>query len=72
MTRTMLPYPEMLVTARTGRDVPDLLRELYIERRHSQDEIALALGVTRGLVNKWLRTYGIRRADRSPVVIEAP
>ena len=64
-------YAAELVTERTGRHVPDLLRELYVERRHSQAEIAEALGVSRWHVNQWLREYGISRDDRRPVEIEA-
>ena len=44
-----------------------LLRELYVERRHSQQEIAQALGVHRMTVADWLREYGITRDDRPAV-----
>lgn len=63
-------YAEELVKERTGRQVPDLLRELYVEKRHSQQEIADALGVSRMAVNAWLQRYGISREDRAPVEIE--
>ena len=62
-------YAKELVRHRTGQEVPDLLRELYVERRHSQQEIAGALGVSRGAVAEWLREYGISRADREPVTL---
>lgn len=55
-----------LVRLRTGRTVPDLLRELYLERRYSDKAIADAIGVDRVTVNKWRAEYGIRRADRKP------
>lgn len=64
-------YAEALVTLRTGREVPDLLRELYIERRHTQQEIAGALGVSRMAVSAWLQKYGIRRDDRPAVEVHA-
>lgn len=60
-------YAAALVTERTGREVPDLLHELYVERRHSQREIAEALGISHSAVATWLRRYGISRADRPPV-----
>lgn len=64
-------YAAELVLERTGREVPDLLRELYVERRHSQQGIADALGVTRHQVYVWLGRYGISREDRPPLEIEA-
>lgn len=64
-------YAAELVRERTGRDVEPLLRELYIERRHSQQGIADALGVTRHQVYVWLGRYGISREDRPPLDIEA-
>lgn len=64
-------YAKELVRERTGREVPDLLRDLYVGRRHSQDEIAEALGISRVTVSQWLAEYGISRDDRAPVVIEA-
>jgi DNA-binding transcriptional regulator LsrR (DeoR family) len=64
-------YAEALVTERTGRPVPELLRELYVERRHTQQEIADALGVSRMAINAWLQKYRITREDRGPVEIPA-
>lgn len=60
-----------LVRLRTGKDVEPLLRDLYVTRRHTQEEIAGALGVSRDTVLRWLTEYGISRADRSPVVVDA-
>ena len=62
---------QTLVTIRTGREVPDLLRELYVGKRHSQQEIADALDVSRAQVQYWLQQFGISRDDRAPVEIEA-
>lgn len=67
-----------LVQVRTGRALPDLLRELYVDRRHSQQEIADGLtdvlrehdiAVARSTVNDWLREYGITRDDRPAVAL---
>lgn len=62
-------YAQMLVAERTGREVADLLRELYVDKRHTQEEIARALGVTRPTVAMWLREFGINRTDRSAVAL---
>ena len=62
-------HAKALVRERTGRDVADLLRELYVERRHDQGEIAEALGVHRLTVGLWLREYGITREDRPAVAL---
>jgi hypothetical protein len=67
VTRNGKSYAKETVRQRTGRDIPDLLRELYVDRRHSQQEIADALGLTRSLVKAWLFEYGISREDRPPV-----
>ena len=58
---------EQVVEGRTGRELPDLLRELYVEKRYTQQEIADAIGVHRITVLGWLRDFDITRDDR-PVV----
>lgn len=70
MARKRKDYAAELVRLRTGRDVPDLLRDLYIDRRHSQQEIADALGVSRAQVVYWMRDIGIGQDDRPPLEIE--
>lgn len=62
-------YAETLVRERTGREVDELLRELYVEKRHSQQEIASAFGVSRVLISQWLAKYGITRGDRSGIAL---
>lgn len=57
-------YAKELVKRSTGREVPELLRELYIDKRHTQHEIAEALDVSRDTVVRWLAEYGITRDDR--------
>ena len=70
MPRGNKSYAAELVTARTGREVPELLRELYVDKRHSQREIAEALGVSRRQVSTWLARHDIAREDRQPVALE--
>ena len=60
-------YSKQLVQERTGRELEPLLRELFIERRHSLKEIAAALGVNRETVRQWTVEYGISRDDRPPL-----
>ncbi len=69
MPRARKDYPAEAVRERTGRELPDLLRELYVDKRHSAQEIADALGLTRSLVAKRLRILGITRDDRSAVIL---
>jgi len=63
-------HAKELVRLRTGREVEELLRELYLQQRATHEEIAVQLGITRGTVALWLAEYGIRRADRAPVVLQ--
>ena len=68
MTRSK-SYAKEAVAARTGRDVGELLRDLYVTKRHSAQEIADALDVSRMTVVTWLREYGINRDDRPAVAL---
>ena len=54
----------------TGRDTAELLRDLYVVRRHSQVEIGEALGISRGAVQQWLDQFGISRDERAAVSLE--
>ncbi len=63
-------YPLELVQARTGRDPEELLRDLYVVKRHTLTEIGDALGVSRETVRGWLVDFGLSRDDRAPVDIE--
>lgn len=69
MSAVRKSYAKELVRRTTGREPEDLLRELYVERRHSQREIAQALGINRGLIHQWLVEYGISRDDRPAVAL---
>ena len=55
-------HAQELVTLRNGKPVDQVLRELYLEQRLSQQQIAVALGVSRMTVAMWLREYGIDRS----------
>lgn len=69
MTEDRKSHAKELVRRTTGREPEDVLRELYVDRRHSQDEIASALGIHRMTVGIWLREYGITRDDRPAVAL---
>jgi transposase len=44
-----------------------VVRELYVDKRHSDQEIADALGVNRVTVTKWRKRWDITRDQRPPV-----
>ena len=46
-----------------------VIRDLYLVQRHSDREIADALGVNRVTVTKWRRRWGITRDDRPAVTL---
>ena len=69
MTEDRKSHAKELVRRTTGREVEDVLRELYVVKRHSQEEIAGALGVHRMTISLWLREYGISRDDRQALEI---
>jgi phosphohistidine phosphatase SixA len=66
-------FAKTAVRAATGREVADVLRELYVDGRHSDREIAEWLAakheieVDRSLIQAWRREYGITRDDRAGV-----
>lgn len=62
-------HAQLRVQERTGRDLEELLRELYLERRHSQEEIARACDVNRMTIAAWLTEFGISREDRPAVAL---
>lgn len=60
------------VTGSTEGHIERVIRELYVEKRHSDQEIATALGVNRVTVTKWRRRWGIAREDRAAATVPAP
>jgi transposase len=58
-----------LVTLRTGREVEEVLRELFLERGYSDREIGIALDVSRTTVNKWRRQFGIKGPRPAPATL---
>ncbi len=62
-------YAKEMVRRVHGREPEDLLRKLYVDERHSQEEIAEALGLSAETVSRWLREYGITRDDRPAVAL---
>lgn len=62
-------HAQELVEARAKRPLEPLLRELYVDKRHSQEEIARALGVARTTISGWLREFAITRDDRTGIAI---
>jgi transcriptional regulator with XRE-family HTH domain len=55
---------QRMVQERTGRDIESHLRELYVARRLTDQEIASLLGISRVTVGEWRRQFGIDRTER--------
>lgn len=49
------------------RPIEELLRDLYVMRRHTDQEIADAWGVERATVQQWRTQFGVSREERPPV-----
>lgn len=62
-------YAQELVRLRTGRDPEELVRELYLQKRLTQLEIAKALEVSRSTLAAWMVDWGITRDDRPAVAL---
>jgi transposase len=59
---------EQVVSARNGgREVPDLIRELYVDEGLSQEDVAGRLGVHRATVVRWMAEFGIQTRDRRAI-----
>lgn len=56
-------HAQELVQLRTGRPVPDVLTDMYVKDGLSQEQVAVALGVTRLTIARWLREYGIEKPE---------
>lgn len=69
MERKRKDYAKEAVRARIGRDIPEALRDLYVDQRHTQEAIADAFGISRTLLRDWMAEYGITRDDRPAVAL---
>lgn len=47
-------HAQQLVEAREGRELPELLRDLFVSERMTKGEIAKRLGVGRDTVARWI------------------
>jgi DNA-binding XRE family transcriptional regulator len=56
-------HAQALVQLRTGRDLPELLEELYVGEGLTQEQVAARIGVTRLTAVRWLREFDIRRPE---------
>lgn len=63
---------QRLVELSTGRDLEELLTDLYVKQGRSDQEIAEALGgaVTRGAIQQWREQMGITRPPLEPLISE--
>lgn len=60
---------ELAGTSADAGHIERTIRELYVVKRHSDQEIADALGVNRVTVTKWRKRWGIARDDRPAVAL---
>lgn len=58
---------QKLVQQRNGRDLAGHLRELYVDRRLTDQEIGDAWGVHRMTIVQWRKQFGIDRSQRTAV-----
>jgi len=68
MPKTSAPEP---VPGGNEGHIERVVRDLYLVKRHSDQEIADALGVNRVTVTKWRKRWDIARDARGPVEIPA-
>jgi transcriptional regulator with XRE-family HTH domain len=50
---------QQFVEAREGRELADLLTELYVDQHLTQEQVAARLGVRRATVSRWMNDLGI-------------
>jgi DNA-binding XRE family transcriptional regulator len=67
MTRKMQnqTHAQELVELRMGRPIADVLRDLYVVRGLTQEQVAAEIGVTRMTAVRWLAEYGITRRSEA-------
>jgi len=61
---------QRLVQISTGREIEELLTDLYVKQGRSDQEIADALGglVTRAAIGQWREELGIKRPPLEPLI----
>lgn len=52
---------QQLLELKTGRDLPDLLADMYVRQGKSEVRISIELGISRPTVRQWLSDFGIKR-----------
>lgn len=59
------------IEARTGRPIDELLRELYVQRELTVDQVGTELGISKGAASRWLDRFGIdtRRPTQKPAAV---
>jgi hypothetical protein len=63
-TTTAKELARQVVLSSTGQDLDAWLRDLYVTRRYTLEEIGNSLGVSRELIRLWLVDAGVSREDR--------
>lgn len=55
---------QQLIELKTGRNLPDLLDDMYRRQGKSEVLISIELGISRPTVRQWLAEFGIKKRER--------
>ena len=53
------------IEAREGRPMDAILRDLYLDRQLTVEQVADGLGLTKGTISRWLERFGIESRPMS-------
>lgn len=53
------------IEAVRGQSMDAILRDLYVDRQLTLEDVAADLGITKGAVSRWLERFGIARRPTS-------
>ena len=60
-TQQKRTHAQELVELKWGRDLEELLEDLYVQQGRTQEQVAALLGVTRITARQWLIDFDIKR-----------
>lgn len=55
--------------ARLGRPMDEILRELYVDRGLTLEQVGAELGITKGAASRWLERFGIDARRTGPAAL---
>lgn len=54
------------IEADRGRGMDEILRDLYLERGLTVEQVGDDLGITKGAASRWMDRFGIQRRRQGP------